>query len=753
MKISLFKLLLITILFSFSIQAQNAIKGKVLNKENNKPLDRVNIFIPELQKGTVSDKNGNFVLTEIPRGNFSVQFSYVGFKSVVKKITTGTKNIVVIKMEPTDVEIGEVVVLANSVTPQEKLPYRIASVSAKQLQSIPEPTLTGAIAQLPGVSVLSSGLGISQPVIRGMFGYRISTIMDGLRFDNQQWQNEHGLGLDNTGIGRVQVIEGPAALLYGADALGGVINLVNQKNAPVGHILGNYNLKVFSNTLGANSDIGLRGAGKDLSWQIHIGGESHADYLDGNGKKIPNTRFAGLTAKGILSYNYTSGVSTLQYTFSHHTYGVVEAGELNNPKDLSEDHFEREFEGPHHNVDFNIISLKNLFFTGKSRIKLNVGFQNNHRQEVEGKDDAAAGKDAGELDVVRNTFSYDAEWIMPFENDLRWTIGTQGRFQNNNNEGGRILIPNANSHELSAFTYLKKDFSSVLLEGGLRYDSKKITTKTMGIPDSIGYMPANDLSYQTLNGALGASFELSKNWILKVNFASGFRAPNLAELTSNGVHEGTIRYEIGNSSMKSEKNYEGDLGLIYQVKNFKVQGNYFYNRVNDYIYLNPTTDMIQNYNVYRFEQTNALLKGGEFSIDYKPVYWFDFYTSYSTVIATKSGGEYLPLMPADKIINRIKFGLPSMSSFNNSYFSVSFRNYLKQDRVGTNETTTPGYTLVDAGFGTAFNFGTHTINATLQVTNLLDKTYISHLSILKPLSVYNMGRNIVLTVNYPFGVK
>ncbi len=751
MKTNVFVIICIICISGSLLYGQMYISGRVTDNNNQKELEGVNIFIPDLQRGAVTDQNGEYRINDIPKGNFSIQFSYIGYKTVIKKIKINDKNLRLnIKLEPTEVEIGQVVVVGNTVTSKAKLPYKIETLTSSQLQSLPQPTLVDALATLPGVSILSNGDGIAKPVIRGMFGYRIATILDGIRFDNQEWQNEHGFGLDDIGIGSIQVIEGPAALLYGADAVGGVVNLMHEKNAPVGKTLGNYNLKIFSNTLGANSQIGLRGASKKWSWQIHLGGESQADYLDGRGVKIPNTRFAGITAKAIAGYNSSWSVSNLEYIFSHHIYGVVEQSELNSPKEKQEDHFERGFEGPHHTIDYHILSFRNMLFKENSKFKLNIDFQNNHRTEQEGLDDPNAVKDLGELDIVLNTFSYNGQWIYSFSQNTELTLGTEGRFQKNKNDGKRILVPDAKMSELSAFSYFKTAYNAVELDGGIRYDVQKISTNEMGIKDSISYMPATDVSYNTLNGAVGVSFDLSENFIFKLNFASGYRAPNLAELMSNGVHEGTTRYELGNSNMKSEKNFQGDLGLTYQTSNIKIRGSFFHNSVNDYIYLQPTSEYIKNFRVYRFMQSDAALQGGEVSLDIQLTGWLNLKSSFSTVVGKKSDKSYLPFMPADNIISTVKTLLPAWFVFNNNYFQFSVKNYLNQNRTAYGETATPGYTLVDLGLGGNLNFGRHIIELSLSVTNLFDEVYFNHLSLLKPLGVYNMGRNFVFTANYPF---
>ena len=760
MRLKLF-LFILTICYSITF-SQVRLTGNVKDSDTGENLVSVNIFLPELQRGTVTDKSGNYSIADLPNGSFSVQFSYVGYKSkIVLVLLKGKEVDLNVELTPSKLEIGEVVVLGNNINELEKVPYKVEKVETADMKKEGMITLNRSLTLLPGISELSNGFSISKPVVRGLYGYRVAAIVSGLRFDNQEWQNEHGFGVNDVGIGSVEVIEGPAALLYGSNVIGGAVNFVDPSFAPVGRTLANAHLQVFSNTLGANADFGIKSSGEKVRWQLYAGGQSHADYLDGNDERVPNTRFAGADAKGILGYSYDWGYSNLSYSFSHHIYGVVEEADLNSEKDKEEDHFEREFEGPHHTIQTHIASLRNLFFAGDSKIKLNLGFQNNHRIEEEGSEEqtmlakiAQEEGDMGELDVILNTFSYDAEWIYPVFAEGELTLGTQGQFQGNENEGGRILVPNADMNEFSGFAYLKKNFEKFLFEGGARYDFQKIETTEMGEPGEEAYFPKTDKDYTTFNGAIGGSFFPNENWIIKINAASGFRAPNLAELTSNGVHEGTTRYEIGDANLKSEQNVQGDLGITFVSRIAKVTLSAFNNHIKNYIYLNPTGEMRDSiYDVYRFVQTDADLRGGEFSVDVKPADWLDLSGSYSMVIGKKSDDSYLPLMPADKIVATAKFLLPDLSSINEIFFLLRVRSSLEQNRNAANETPSPAYTLLDISLGGTINIGSVPLSVTINGTNILDKVYIDHLSLLKPLGVNDMGRNISLALSAPFAIN
>lgn len=735
--------------------AQGTLKGKVTEINSGGNLEGVNIYINEIQRGTVTNSDGEYLFQNLPSGNYHIQFSYVGYKPEIEVVEiSNSVNVVDVNLSAANINMGEVLILGNTIRAKEKVPYKIETVSKSELKDNGMLSVANSLALLPGISELSNGAGISKPVIRGLTGYRVAPVINGLRVDNQQWQDEHDFGLNDVGAERIEIIEGPASLLYGSQALGGVIKIENEKNAPVNRIVGNYNLKIFSNTLGASTEIGLKGSKEKLSWQVHASGQSHADYLAGGEEKVPNTRFASIGAAGMLTYNSSWGVSSLNYNFSHQINGVVEEADLSNLRDLEEDHFEREFEGPHHIVDFHILSLRNTFLLGSSTLKINVGYQNNSREEEEGSENKeAAGRDENELGVVLNTFSIDAQWIKSFSPNTELTIGAQSNFQGNENEGGRILIPNAETNEISLFSYLKHDFGIIDVDAGLRFDSKNIESDRMGTPNTEYYFEKLSSSYQTINAAAGVSIAANKNLTFKLNAATGYRAPNLSELTSNGVHEGTTRYEIGDAELKSESSLQTDFGINFQNRNLNLNLSVFYNLVDNFIYLQPTNTYIGTNRIYQFKQSNANLSGGELSADINLTEWLSLGASYSKVIGKKDDGTYLPLMPADKIIGKMEFHRDELFSLREYYFALMIRSYMKQDNIADEETATPAYSLIDISLGSTVKLLNLDVDLAVNVTNLLDKKYYSHLSLLKSLGILNMGRNISLALNIPFNIE
>ncbi|MCB0436799.1 MAG: TonB-dependent receptor, partial [Mangrovimonas sp.] len=240
---------------------------------------------------------------------------------------------------------------------------------------------------------------------------------------------------------------------------------------------------------------------------------------------------------------------------------------------------------------------------------------------------------------------------------------------------------------------------------------------------------------------------LTNNLSLRVNLASGFRAPNLAELTSYGSHEGTGRFEIGDPNLDNEQNIQLDLALEYTSKHIEVFANGFYNLVNNYIYIEPNGELMNEDPVFLYVQNDAKLYGGEagFHLHPHPLDWLHFESSFETVFGEQDGSD-LPLIPATNLNNTLRVEFAN-NWLKKGYAFTKLSTTFKQDKVSYFETSTNGYSLLSAGLGATFNWKKAKFGVSLTGTNLLDKTYVSHLSRLKPDGIYNIGRNFSIGVN------
>ena len=742
--------------------AQFTIKGRVSDAVTNESLARVAVFVSDIKQVVSTDTGGGFRITGLPEGFIQFQFSLLGYKSY--EITIETDKIsepLDIKLIPSEITTDEIIVTETNV---EK-PYQTDKIKAKDLQRYGTMNISEAVTKIPGVWQLSTGTGVSKPVIRGLYGDRIGIMINGIRFDNQQWQDEHGLVMSSDGIDNIEVIKGPRSLLYGPDAIGGVVSITDEHPAPVGTNAADLNLKLFTNTLGILGDVGLKGAEKNYNWLIRFGGETHADYLDGNNVKIPETRFGGYTIKTNFGYNKGFWVGSLNYSYTSYTYGILEGRDFQKElMNFNETRFDRSFGGPHHVLKVHNIVFQNSFISGKSIFKLNAGFTYNNREEIEGVDERflADSLQFGNLGMILKTYSLDASWDYKINKHWKLMIGSQGYIQTNRNFGQRRLVPDADVKSVSGTGMLNYKQGKLGIESGLRYDLFNLKTVEYGKLDSIGYFPALNLTFRSVNGSAGATYRVNNFLVLKGNVSTGFRAPNLAELTSNGLHEGVFQFEIGNKDFKREQSLEGDLGAVVESKFLSLDASVFNNRINDFIYLGQSSDTLRGYPVFRYYQSNATLQGLEADVSVKPSSWLSFRETYSTVIAKRSDGSNLPLIPADRITSGVHFELKDWKIFYSPYVEFSANASLRKTRLAVNETTLPGYVLFNLDFGCDLRFEKQLINLSISCNNLFNKVYIDFMSRIKVLSATyngyvfhanNMGRNIVIAAKIPFSLS
>ena len=322
--------------------------------------------------------------------------------------------------------------------------------------------------------------------------------------------------------------------------------------------------------------------------------------------------------------------------------------------------------------------------------------------------------------------------------------------QTNVNLGEEFLIPNATTNDFGAFGTVNYEWNSHVLQAGLRFDNRKLTATEHRIVGEEGYFEALDKSFDSFNASLGYKTNLADALTMRLNVATGFRAPNLAELTSNGVHEGTNRYEVGNSALKTEQNVQTDLNLEYKNTHIEFFVNGFYNHINNYIYAAATGAVKDATDVFAYTQNNAQLYGGEVGLHLHPhpLDWLHFETSFETVTAKQQDGAYLPLIPANNWNNTIRTEFEIKNWLNEGFATFNVNTTLKQNNVSGFETASPDYTLINLGLGGTVQLGKMNFDVLLNANNVFDKQYVAHLSRLKTDGIPNIGRNIVLGLNF-----
>ncbi len=732
------KSFLLALMLGFFIfaSAQNKIVGTTLDQQN-KPISGVTISIPELHKETVSNEKGTYSFNNLPSGNFKITFSFIGFETQTKAVNVQQKEVILnVVLAETVHQMDEVIISTAFNKLQSQNVMKVEHQSLKSLAQKGTSTLIEGLATIPGVSQVSTGTSIGKPVIRGLSGNRVLVYSQGVRLENQQFGEEHGLGLNDAGIESVEVIKGPASLLYGSDAIGGVLYFNPEKFAAANTVEGNFSQKLFSNTNGSNSSLGVKASSEKLKFLARGSYNAHADYKIPDGNRVTNTRYNESDFKTALGYSDDNITSTLRYNFNKLDLGIPENG-------ISEQTSTKKTTFPKQAVYANILSWNNTVFFKKSKLDADLGYISNDRSEFE-------DSDVANLHMKLKTYNYNVKYYLPKFGKFESIIGTQGMHQTNANSGEEYLIPDATTNDFGVFGTVNYEWKKNVVQAGVRFDNRNITSTAHGILGDEGYFQAIDKKFQSFNSSLGFKTNLKDNIIFRLNLATGFRAPNLAELTSNGVHEGSNRYEIGNANLKNEQNFQTDLNLEYRNPHFELFVNGFYNHINNYIFIAPNGIITNGFDTYDYTQANANLFGGEAGIHFHPhpLDWLHVTSSFESVTGKKQNGENLPLIPANRWNNSIKTEFKSAKYLKDSFAVLNVVYTFDQNNPSQFETKSNDYTLVNLGFGGKITLGKTAFDVNLNANNLFNKTYISHLSRLKNDGIPNMGRTVVLGVNF-----
>ena len=716
--------------------AQNAISGTIKN-QNNEPISNVEISILDATIQTKSNENGQFEIKNLPIGKRTLIFKKDKFeiKSVQISIGNQEQKILDINLEEEDHHIDEILVSSLFNKTQNENVVKIDHINLKQIQNEGFVNLSDALATNPGVNVISTGVSIGKPVIRGLSGNRVLTYAQGIRLENQQFGEEHGLGLNANGQESVEIIKGPASLLYGSDAMGGVLYFNPEKYAANNKTELAVNQVVNSNTQGINTSVTFKNSADKFKFLVQNNYSSHADYKLPNGERVLNTRYIENDFKIGTSYVTSRYIADFRYNFNDLNLGL--------PEENLENIGFRTPLFPSQKIENHLLSFNQKLYFKNSKLEATAGYVFNDRKELESQDETA-------LFMKLKTFNYNVRYYLPDFGKFETIIGFQGMNQENRNFGEEKLIPDAKIDDIGFFGTTQYKFNKNIIQFGMRYDFRNVTTKAFGENGTEGAFQKLDKKYESVNASLGFKTDVTDKITSRINFASGFRAPNLSELSSNGVHEGSNRYEIGNSNLKTEQNFQVDLNVDYNSEHFDFFANGFYNNINNYIFISPNGNTIDTNFVYDYLQNNAVLYGGETGIHLHlhEIDWLHMTSSYEMVIGKLENNLSLPLIPANQWKNNFRANFDVSKNIKNSFVFLQANYTFNQKKIGNFETKTNDYLLLSSGVGTDIQLKKATFNLFLTATNLLNKQYVAHLSRLKTDGINNMGRNIVLGVNF-----
>ncbi|HEY4063410.1 MAG TPA: TonB-dependent receptor [Puia sp.] len=788
------------------------LSGRIVDK-TGAPLSGATVYIPDLKLGVVADTAGYYKFNSLPSGKYLIEAHSIGFKTITKTVTVSGPITADFTLTDEYVEESPVVVTGLSKATQiKRSPVPIVSVSHDYLVTNLSTNAIDAIAKIPGVRAVTTGPNVSKPFIRGLGYNRILTLYDGIRQEGQQWGDEHGIEVDQYGVERVEVIKGPASLSFGSDALAGVVNLIPTQPAAEGKMIGDVTVDYQTNNKYFGGSAMLGATKNGVEWMARISHKQAVDYQDKIDGRVFGTAFNETDANASLGLHRKWGYSHLDFVLYDDLQeipdGSRDSATRRFTRQISEADTVRQIVSQHDLDSYSIEKLHqhvqhyrvysgNSFILGEyGRLQVNFGFQRSVRREFS----HPVLYTVPGLYLQSNSYTYDIKYFLPEFNDWNLTVGINGMYQDNTSTNGtEFIIPSYHQFDFGPFLLAKRSFDKLDISGGFRFDTRAFTNSGLyTTPDPVtGFdkpvygadtagadHPFSNYSktFSGYSGSLGATYNFSDHFSAKANIARGFRAPNIAEISANGVHPGTNIYQIGNPGFKPEFSLQEDIGFVYSSHYVVATLDLFNNFISNYIYNKKLTkgngadSMDNSGNTYfQFVASRAQLYGGEFTIDIHPIKALHFENSLSIVNGTNKGtqpkslgdsAKYLPFIPPTHGISELRYEFSAKRShLVHAFVKIQFEYYAAQNRAFlayNTETPTAGYTLFNAGIGGGFTnkSGKTFMNVYLTGNNLFDVAYYDHLSRLKYFlfsptdtnpshGIYNMGRNISLKLDFP----
>ncbi len=785
--------------------AQNSLTGKVTDFHDHTPITGATVYIPDLKKGTSTDVDGGYKIDRLPRGRFLVEIKFIGYSTVIQSVQmTGTTQLD-IALNSAVTELNEVVVTGISHSSELKNnPLPIATLNNKSLTENTSTNLIDNISKKAGVNQITTGPAISKPVIRGLGYNRIISLYDGIRQEGQQWGDEHGIEIDEYSVDRVEIIKGAGSLMYGSDGLGGVLNFLTPNPVSEGTVIGKWLSNYQTNNGLIGNSVMNAGNLKGLYWLARASLKDAMPYSNAYDGKVFNSGFRERDVNGHIGLSKPWGYSQLNVSSFHQVLGLVQGDRdstgrftrLVNVNGSAEDAAASNEELssyhlfiPRQDISHVRISNTTNVYLGPSRLQLNVGYQRNQRKEF----GEVLDEQTKNLYFDLRTVNYNLTYFLPEGKGWQLSLGTSGMTQQSQNKGIEFLIPAYRSFDWGAFGFAKRHFAKLDVAGGIRFDQRLIAIDALyldnqGAPTSdtnaTQKFKHGNLTFSNYSASAGLTYPISNVLSAKFNASRGFRAPNIAELASNGRHEGSLRYEYGNFDLKPETSLQLDAGIVFNSTHVSAEFSVFQNDIRHYIFteklaakngLDSIPDPTQPVPAYQYGQGQAQLRGGEFFIDLHPhpLDWLHFENGFSFVNAlnrSQSGNDstkYLPYIPAPRYQSELRGNLKKIGSrLVNPFLKLEFNHVWRQNRVlleNRTETPTPSYSFWNAGLGTDIVTpkGTTLFSFYFTVNNIFDVAYQNHLSRLKygavnpmtgRIGVFNMGRNFSFKIVIPIAL-
>ncbi|HTE01794.1 MAG TPA: TonB-dependent receptor [Mucilaginibacter sp.] len=790
--------------------------GTVTDKADGKPIPGATVSVPDLRLSVATDADGKFTLNRLPKGIYLVQIGFVGYANFNQRVDFSKTSVLDVKLQTSSIEMSEVVVTGVSkATEIKRNPVPMVAVGKTYIdQHSASSNIIDEIANLPGVSAVTTGPNVSKPFIHGLGYNRVITLQDGIRQEGQQWGDEHGIEVDQNSIDRIEVIKGPASLSYGSDAIGGVVNLISPPPVAEGKILGSVTGNYGTNNGLFNGSFRLQGNNNGFVWGTVLSAKEAKDYQNQHDGRVYATNFHEKDARLMVGLNKSWGYSYLNASVYDDQQAIPDGSRDSLSRKFTKQVTEDDLFRPivpqselnsysiptlHQHVQLYRIYSNSNFVLGSGNLAVNLGYQFSHRREYTHPEDA----DIAGLNLHLSTYTYDVKYNFLMGN-YETTFGVNGQYQNNAiGDATDFPIPAYHQFDIGPFFIIKKSYGKLDIAAGARYDSRSFNGQAAYIDTAGGAFPslyagpnptttpnvvsqfgALNKTFSGATGSFGATYNFSDAFLLKANIARGFRAPSIAELSANGPDPGSQIYHVGNSEFKPEFNVQEDIGAFLTLPNLSLSVELFNNNIQNYIFQQQELNadgspvLTQGYNTFTYVQSKARINGGEVNVDLHPVPWLHFENALSLTYGTNLGNggpvpdslKYLPFIPPLHTHSELRGNFSKgFSNLRNVYAYVGFDHYSAQNKFfsayGT-ETYTAGYNLLSAGIGGNLvnKAGNTVLKLFIEGTNLANVNYQSNMSRLKYFDnptvppgvqpgIFNMGRNISVKIVVPFDLS
>ncbi|HUI31671.1 MAG TPA: TonB-dependent receptor [Candidatus Acidoferrales bacterium] len=731
---SLFVLVISSVVFTCSVAFSQVLRGKVVD-EDSVTIVSAEVSIPMLQLTTVTDDNGEFIFKNVPRGSYRIDARRIGFDvAPVELAVSSDSTFIQIVMH------GKLMVLHDVTVTAGPRPSDIANSSqsvsvvqgSKLLENIGS-SVGSELEDLPGVSVVHSGEFSEKPVIRGLGYQRVEVLEDGERYEYQGWDDDDSPGIDALSLKRIEVVRGPNSVLYGSDALGGVVNFIhddgNLGSKDTNALLGKFELNGFSNNNEGAAHLGLNGATSLAQYYADITLKDAGNVNTPKGV-LPNTGASEVDFEGAVSTRRTFGNFLLGYSRFDQNREILPVGEDSGSL-------------PYQHTIHDRIRLSYASERDPLQVSFEGVYQQNDAAEYQNKDIASL------LDRLRlQSFSLDTKVSYDISDNDYATAGISASDEQNSTLGPEPIIPDYRQSTVAAFLFNNYRAQSIDASAGARYDYRTLKTADNAILNLFGQTRV----VQAVTGSIGMLWHVSSAVSFGADVGSGWRAPNVEELFITGVQEGSFMYKLGNPNLAPEQSFSTD--CVVRVDGSLADGEVsaYYDRINRYIFPGPTgeIDSASGFMKYTERQANATLSGVDGQLSVKVTKRATLTIGGDFMLARNdNAGTWLPLTPANRLTSEVRYDFSDLSFFREAYCSIGANFVFDQDHFDPLETRTPGYALFNLGFGGTLKIFDHGMDIYCKLDNLLDRAYHDNMSLYK-LYAFEPGFNFSVTINVPF---